>query len=233
MRMIGFNSEPFGWNSWRSIVRSAVAVVLAVGFSAPSTAQQLTPTERAQIDSDVLAVLEATTAPSASIAIVRGGEIVYERAYGDARIDPKTPATPSMRYAIGSVSKQFTATTILLLQEEGKLSLQDKVATWLPQLTRARDVSVLQRLSMTSGYQDYWPQDYCLYRHATPGDGADDRAAVGGQGAGFRSRHEVAIQQHQLRDRRGDCGARGEHGVYGLFAPKDLHPAEDDVGRRL
>jgi D-alanyl-D-alanine carboxypeptidase len=158
--MIRFNSEPFEWNSWRSVVRSAVAVILAVGFSAPSTAQQLTPRERAQIDSDVLAVLEATTAPSASIAIVRGGEIVYERAYGDGRIDPKAPATPSMRYAIGSVSKQFTATAILLLQEEGKLSLQDKVATWFPQLTRARDVSVLQLLSMTSGYQDYWPQDY-------------------------------------------------------------------------
>jgi CubicO group peptidase (beta-lactamase class C family) len=136
MRMIRFNSEPFTWrNAWRSPVRPAVAVILAVGFSAPSTAQQLTPTERTQIDRDVLAVLEATTAPSASIAIVRGGEIVYERAYGDGRIDPKTPAAPSMRYAIGSVSKQFTATAILLLQEEGKLSLQDKVATWFPQLT--------------------------------------------------------------------------------------------------
>jgi D-alanyl-D-alanine carboxypeptidase len=66
-----------------------------------------------------------------------------------------------MRYkAIGSVSKQFTATAILMLQEEGRLSLDDRVAKWFPQLTRAADVSIRQLLSMTSGYQDYWPQDY-------------------------------------------------------------------------
>ena len=102
--------------------------MLAVHFSTPCDAQELAAAERAQIDRDALAVLAATGAPSASIAIVRGGEVVYQRAYGDGRIDPKTPATPSMRYAIGSVSKQFTATALLLLEEEGKLSLNDKVA---------------------------------------------------------------------------------------------------------
>jgi CubicO group peptidase (beta-lactamase class C family) len=65
-----------------------------------------------------------------------------------------------MRYAIGSISKQFTATAILLLAEERRLSLDDKVAKWFPELTRANDISVRQLLSMTSGYQDYWPQDY-------------------------------------------------------------------------
>src|SRR5213075_864791 len=82
------------------------------------------------------------------------------QAYGDARIDPRTPAMPTMRYSIGSVSKQFTATAILLLAQEGKLSLDDKVAKWLPQLTRASEVSIRQLLSMTAGYQDFWPQDY-------------------------------------------------------------------------
>ncbi len=91
---------------------------------------------------------------------MRGGQIVYENAYGVGRINPDTPARPEMRYAIGSVSKQFTATAILLLQEDGKLSLDDKVAKWFPQLTRATDISIRQLLSMTSGYQDYWPQDY-------------------------------------------------------------------------
>jgi hypothetical protein len=78
-----------------------------------------------------------TGVPSASIAIVRANEIVYERACGDGRIDPKMPASPSMRYAIGSVSKQFTAIAVLLLAQDGKLSLNDKVAKWFPQLTRA------------------------------------------------------------------------------------------------
>ena len=158
--MIRFISESRNRDCWRSIARVAIAVMLAVHPSTPCDAQQLAATERAQIDRDALAVLAATGAPSASIAIVRGGEIVYERAYGDGRIDPKTPATPSMRYAIGSVSKQFTATALLLLEEEGKLSLNDKVVKWFPQLTGANVISVRQLLSMTSGYQDYWPQDY-------------------------------------------------------------------------
>ena len=55
-----------------------------------------------------------------------GGKIVYERAYGSARIAPPLPATTAMRYSIGSVSKQFTATAVLLLAEEGRLSLDDR-----------------------------------------------------------------------------------------------------------
>jgi CubicO group peptidase (beta-lactamase class C family) len=136
------------------------AGILVVLLSVTVGAQQLTQTEREQVDRDTLAVLQATGAPGASIAVVRGKEIVYERAYGNGRIDPNTPASPSMRYAIGSVSKQFTAAAVLLLEQDGKLSLNDKVGRWFPQLTRANEISVKQLLSMTSGYQDYWPQDY-------------------------------------------------------------------------
>ncbi len=67
-----------------------------------------------------------------------------------------------MRYGIGSISKQFTAAALLLLAEEGRVSLDDRVVRWLPALTRARDVTVREILSMTSGYQDFWPQDYVM-----------------------------------------------------------------------
>src|SRR5436189_5725942 len=67
-----------------------------------------------------------------------------------------------MRYSIGSISKQFTAASILLLQKQGKLSLDDKVAKFIPDLTRANEVTIRQLLSHTSGYQDYWPQDYVM-----------------------------------------------------------------------
>jgi D-alanyl-D-alanine carboxypeptidase len=135
-------------------------MVMAAAFAPAIVAQQLTPAERTQIDSAANAVLRGTGAPSASIAIVRSGQLVYENAYGDARISPRTPASPSMRYANCSVSKQFTAAAILLLAEDGKLSLDDRISKWHPELTRAGDVSIRQLLSMTSGYQDYWPQDY-------------------------------------------------------------------------
>jgi D-alanyl-D-alanine carboxypeptidase len=144
----------------RFLPRLAAAVTLGLCVTTQAAGQQLTPTERARIDSAAAAIVTATGAPSASVAIVRGAQIVYEQAYGNGRIAPNTAARPAMRYAIGSVSKQFTATAILLLADEGKLSLDDRVAKWFPNLTRATDVTVRQLLAMTSGYQDYWPQDY-------------------------------------------------------------------------
>ncbi len=138
--------------------------VLVIGFltTAPVTHGQgaLSSTQQARIDSVVADTLKATGAPGASIALVWEGKIIYERAYGSARLTPPTPAATTMRYSIGSVSKQFTATALLLLAEDKRLSLDDKVSKWLPQLTRANEVSIRQLLSMTAGYQDYWPQDY-------------------------------------------------------------------------
>jgi D-alanyl-D-alanine carboxypeptidase len=123
---------------------------------------ELPATVRTAIDKAATEVLESTGAPSASIAVVREGQIAYVQAYGKARIEPAVPATTEMRYSIGSISKQFTAAAILLLAEEKKLSLDDPVGRWLPDLTRASDVTVRHVLSMTSGYQDFWPQDYVM-----------------------------------------------------------------------
>jgi CubicO group peptidase (beta-lactamase class C family) len=116
----------------------------------------------ADVDKAVAEVLAKSGAPSASVAIVKDGRIAYEQAYGLARIEPRTTATPAMRYSIGSISKQFTAAAILFLVEDGKLSLDDRVVRWLPDLTRAKDVSIRHLLTMTSGYRDFWPQDYVM-----------------------------------------------------------------------
>jgi CubicO group peptidase (beta-lactamase class C family) len=130
------------------------SLALALGDSA------LAPEIRTKIDAAARQVLTSTGVPSASVAIVQEGKIVYLQAYGDARLEPRLPAKTSMRYSIGSVSKQFTATAILMLAEQGKLSLDDPVARFVPDLTRAKEVTIRQVLSHTSGYQDYWPQDY-------------------------------------------------------------------------
>src|ERR1035438_1255963 len=113
-----------------------------------------------QVDQMARQVLESTGVPSASVAVVKDGMLVYAHAYGNARLEPPTPATAEMRYKIGSISKQFTATAILMLAEQGKLSLDDPVSRFVPDLTRAKEVTIRQLLSHTSGYQDYWPQDY-------------------------------------------------------------------------
>jgi D-alanyl-D-alanine carboxypeptidase len=147
------------------------AIALAAAFTVPATpalpqssqtAPALPGAIRARIDSIATQEMKARGAPSISLAIVKDGAIAYTNAYGLARLEPPTRAVPSMRYSIGSVSKQFTATAILILAEEGKLSLDDKVSRFVPGLTRASDVTIRQILSMTSGYQDYWPQDYVM-----------------------------------------------------------------------
>ena len=132
-------------------------------FALPAFAQ-----DTVAIDKAVNEILTKTGAPSASIAVVKDGKIVYTHAYGTARIDPPMPATTDMRYSIGSISKQFTSSAILMLAEEGKLSLDDKLVRWFPDLTRANDVTIRELLSMTSGYQDFWPQDYVMPNMLNP-----------------------------------------------------------------
>lgn len=146
---------------FRSCLTAALLVV-----SAPAVAQSLTPAETAQVDRTVTDTLAKSGVPSASIAIVRGGRIVYARAYG------KQAETGTTRddapYQIASVSKQFTAAAILLLQREGKLSLDDTVAKYIPDITGGDTITNRQLLSHTAGLQDYWPQDYSFKAMATP-----------------------------------------------------------------
>jgi CubicO group peptidase (beta-lactamase class C family) len=134
-------------------------IALLVAAFCPAQAD-LSAQTRKQIDDIASRVLAATGVPSVSLAVVKDDQIAYLHAYGDARLDPRVAAKPEMRYSVGSISKQFTATAILMLAEEGKLSLDDPVSRFLPTLTRSNQVTIRQLLSHTSGYQDYWPQDY-------------------------------------------------------------------------
>jgi len=136
---------------------------LLVATTAPAqTVDTIDPALKAKIDRLAEEVIELRGIPSASVAVVQGGKLAYTHAYGLAHLAPRVPATPDMRYSIGSVSKQFTAAAILLLQEQGKLSLDDSVGKYVPGLTRGDDVTIRQILSHTSGYQDYWPEDYLM-----------------------------------------------------------------------
>lgn len=161
-------------NPLRSFLRSAILTVLllagspfAIAAQTPSqSVHTISPDLRARIDRIAEQVLKSTGVPSASVAVVQHGKLVYTRAYGFARLTghsaPAVRATPRMRYSIGSISKQFTAAAILMLQEQGKLSLDDPVGKYIPGLTRGDEVTIREVLSHTSGYQDYWPEDYVM-----------------------------------------------------------------------
>lgn len=124
----------------------------------PATAQPLTAAQTADIDKLVAKTLADTGVPSAEIAIVRDGHLVLSKAYGKA--SESLTASPSLPYQIASNSKQFTAMAILLLRDEGKLSLDDHVSKYVPGITDGDRITIRQLLSHTSGLQDYWPQDY-------------------------------------------------------------------------
>ncbi|HLB10290.1 MAG TPA: serine hydrolase domain-containing protein, partial [Gemmatimonadaceae bacterium] len=146
--------------------RSIVLALLVLSLDA--RAQDASSRLSTQVDSIAAAVLAATGVPSATVTVVTHGKVAYAKAYGSAKLDPNVPATADMQYGIGSISKQFTAACILLLQQEGKLKLDDAVSKYVPGLTRGNEVTIRQILSHTSGYQDFWPQDYVPPEMAKP-----------------------------------------------------------------
>lgn len=145
-----------------------IGVLLALGILAIAVVpartaragEPLAGRERAGVDAAVTAVLERTGVPSASVALVRSRTIVYAKAYGWAQLEPKRAASAGMRYAIGSISKEFTASALLLLQQHGALSIDDPAGKYLQGLGPAAGVSIRSLLSHTSGVRDFWPQDY-------------------------------------------------------------------------
>lgn len=125
-----------------------------------SVATALGADGHAEIDTVAREWLATTGAPSVSIAVVEHGALTYAQAYGKARLDPAMDATTTTRYAVDSVSKEFTAAAVLFLVEQGKMSLDDKAGKWFPELGPASEVTVRQLLTHTSGIRDYWPQEY-------------------------------------------------------------------------
>jgi len=145
-------------------------VALLAAATAAASAQQLPPDTAARVATVAQKILADSGVPSASIGIVQDNHIAYTHAFGLACVTPPLPADASMAYPIGSISKQFTATAILILQQQGRLSLQDPVSKFFPELTRSHDVKIINLLTHTSGYQDYAAQDYTIPAWKVPGN---------------------------------------------------------------
>ena len=94
--------------------------------------------------------------PGAAVLVLRDGQAVVRASYGLADLETGTPTTPETNYRLASVTKQFTAASILLLAEDGRLTLDDRGRTWLPSLPKAVEtVTIRQLLTHTSGLIDY------------------------------------------------------------------------------
>ena len=93
--------------------------------------------------------------PGAIVAVIKDGEVVHQRGYGEAVIEHGLKATPTTRYRLASVTKHFLSTIVLMLQDEGKLKLDDKIGKHIPELKPwSRQITIRQMLTMTSGIRD-------------------------------------------------------------------------------
>jgi len=105
---------------------------------------------------DALMAPYAGDVPGASLLVIKDGKAVVDRSYGLANLEDDDKATPATNYRLASVSKQFTAAAILLLAEQGRLTLDDPIRRWLPSLPQTTSaVTLRQLLDHTGGLVDY------------------------------------------------------------------------------
>lgn len=113
-----------------------------------------TPAE--QVD-ELFTFWDTDKTPGGAVAVVKDGEIIFKKAYGVANLEYNIPVTPSSIFHIASVSKQFTVFSILLLEKQGKLSLDDDVRKYIPEVPDFGKTITLRHLaSHTSGLRDQW-----------------------------------------------------------------------------
>jgi D-alanyl-D-alanine carboxypeptidase len=137
------------------MMRAAFALSLLYASMAIATTDIVGQEQTKRIDADVAAILHSTDTPGATITIAEDGHVVYSHAYGFRDRAHHLPATVDTYYEIGSITKQFTAAAILQMQEAGKLHIDDKLATYLPNAPHAGEVTLRQLLSHTSGLPEY------------------------------------------------------------------------------
>jgi len=144
--------------SIRSIGSIFFALALLAGRMRPADLSAQAYTRTALTDS-VDAMFEAWDregSPGFALGIFKNGRIIYARGYGMANLEYDVPITPQSVFRIGSLSKQFTAMCVALLEEEGKLSLDDDIRTFFPEMPEYETpITVGHILHHTSGLRDY------------------------------------------------------------------------------
>lgn len=138
--------------------RFLVPVLLCLLTASCAGQSASAPTDKPETKVDALfQQMDSTISPGCALSVVRDHKIVYERGYGMADLDHNIPITPATVFHVASMSKQFTAASILLLAEEGKLSLDDPVRKYIPELPDfGTPVTIRELLHHTSGLRDQW-----------------------------------------------------------------------------
>lgn len=152
---------------------SLAAACAAPGDSTPATATSSPATTASKpvrveipavdatiIDTMIQRVFAEKKLVGLSVGVMQNGKVILAKGYGQRSLSPAEPVTPSTMFAVGSVTKEFTCTAALLMQEDGKLSMRDPVSKYVPSATRANDITLLDLGQHVTGYRDYYPLDF-------------------------------------------------------------------------
>ncbi|QJE03655.1 beta-lactamase family protein (plasmid) [Massilia forsythiae] len=124
--------------------------------AARATNAQLSQAPDLMVDS-LFAAWDRPGMPGAVVEVIRAGKVVLSKGYGYADLEHNVPMTPSASFAIGSNSKQFTALSIYLLAQDGKLALDDDIRKYVPEVPDfGKAITIRQLLHHTSGLRDYF-----------------------------------------------------------------------------
>ena len=131
-----------------------------VGLLVLITGLGVAPSARAQLPDELAAIFarwDRTDSPGAAVAVAREGLVLHAQGFGLANLEFSVPISPQTAFNAGSVAKQFTATAILLLEAQGRLTLDDPVRRYVPELPKIADgITLRQLLHHTSGLRDIW-----------------------------------------------------------------------------
>src|SRR6202166_4300972 len=141
--------------AWWQKIASGLAAILLL-WNASGAAYKNSDEKSAAAVDEVFGDLTKAGSPGCALGVYRDGKIIYAKGYGLANIEENVPITPQSVFDIGSTSKQFTAASILLLEKQGKLSINDDVRKYIPELpSYGQKITILNLLNHTSGLRDY------------------------------------------------------------------------------
>jgi CubicO group peptidase (beta-lactamase class C family) len=137
-------------------MRLGVVLASILSLSSVVSSQDLPPDLARQVDK-VFEKWDRPSSPGCALGVYKDGRIIYKRGYGMANLNDDVPITPATVFHVASMSKQFTAASILLLAEQGKLSLDDDVHKYILELPEFGErITLRHLLHHTSGLRDQW-----------------------------------------------------------------------------
>src|SRR5437667_10157236 len=137
------------------IVGGLLGSALVFGGSLAASGNTAEEKKAVAVD-EIFVDLTKAGSPGCALGVYRDGKTIYSKGYGLANLEESVPITPQSVFDIGSTSKQFSAASILLLEKQGKLSVNDDVRKYIPELPDyGQKITVLHLLNHTSGLRDY------------------------------------------------------------------------------